>query len=303
MNIIGTPRRVTKEEKKERRLRISTYIGIIIAILGLCIGLGSYVSELRSLQSGLETILRELKAKEANANINLIEEQLGIPIYVDGLPSAPPQVFDPFAKGLKLMKEKRESKWYEAIVQFQKAMKEARASQLVGLYNLIGLCYYTMGKLDLAWENYDNSLGLAVDVNDKLGEATARDNLGLIYQNKGDLDMALKFHKRALKIHREIGNRVDEATALNNVGLIYMTKGDLDKALDYQKEALKITRRIGNRVNEANILSNLGLLFQTRGEKAEALKHYEEALRIFTQIGAQREIGTIKENLKRLKGE
>ena len=223
----------------------------------------------------------EKETKEANENIKLIEKHFGIPIYVDGLTSAPPSVFDPFAKGLKLMTE---YKWDEAIDEFKKSMKDAKTSQLVALYNLMGLCYDTPGNLDLALKSYNESLNLAREFNDKVGEAKALGNLGLIYYTRGDLDNALRYHEDALKIDREIGNKEGESQDLGNIGLIYETRGDLDKTLEYQEEALKIDREISNKEGEAQDLENLGSMYQTRGDLDKALKYYEDALKIEKEI-------------------
>lgn len=105
---------------------------------------------------------------EAIENIKAIESFFDIPIYEDGLPSAPPPVFELFAEGLKLMTEYR---WEEAIGKFRKAMKEAKINQLITFYYLLGNCYYMLYQRDLAIENWKVSLKLARDLNDKQGEA------------------------------------------------------------------------------------------------------------------------------------
>jgi tetratricopeptide (TPR) repeat protein len=224
----------TKKDKQERFLRVCTYLGLIIATLGVFITLIFWVID----QETKQRIQRiEKQVKEANENIKQIEDHFGIQIYTDGLTEADPPVFDPFVKGLKRM---REYKWDETIAEFKQSMKEAKASQLVALYNLIGLCYDRSGKFDLALESYNKSLALAKEFNDKEGEAGNLGNLGLIFKIRGDLEKALKYHEDALKIEREIGNKEGEATVLNNLGLIFRTRGDLAKALEYHEDALKI---------------------------------------------------------------
>jgi len=210
-------------------------VAVIIAVLGAPIALFAWIlprkarlrreeeERIRRIEEETKVIKQEAQeikkeAKEANENVKWMEKHLGIPIYVDGLPQADPPVFDPFLEGTKLMTQ---YKWDEAITEFKKSMKEAKASQLVALYNLIGLCYYTPGKLDLTLENWNKSLSLAREFDDKEGEAKALGNIGLIYQTRGDLDNALKYHEDALKIEREIGNRKDEAKILGNIGNVY----------------------------------------------------------------------------------
>ncbi|MDP3024602.1 MAG: tetratricopeptide repeat protein [candidate division Zixibacteria bacterium] len=283
---------------------------IVLGVAAILVALFAYILPRRTrLREEEEERLRRIEedtkvakkeSKEANENVKLIEKHLGIPIYVDGLPKADPPVFDPFAKGVKLMAE---YKWDEAVIEFKQSMKEAKASQLVALYNLIGLCYYTPGKLDLTLENWNKSLSLAREFNDREGEASALGNLGIVYKTRGELDRAIKYHQDALKIDREIGNKKGEAEDLGNLGNVYKTRGELDKAIKYYEDALKLNQELGRKEGMANQLGNLGLIFEEKGEKEKALKYFEDALKLFTQIGAQREIETVKESIKRLKGE
>jgi tetratricopeptide (TPR) repeat protein len=310
--------------------------GFVVAVIAALIALFAWILPRRArLDKSTEN-----KIKAIEKLLKTIANRSDIQIYVDGLPSASPPVFDPFAKGVKLMAE---YKWDEAIVEFKKSMKEAKDSQLVALYNLIGVCYFTLDKLVLAEENYNNSLTLAREFSDKDGEVGALGNLGLIYHNRGDLDKALEYHEEnlkiaresginrseavalgniglifmhrgdlnqslkchenALKINRVVGNRKDEALDLGNIGLIFQCKGDFDNALEYHEKALKINREISNRKDEGLDLFNIGSTFRKRGEKKKALKYFEDALKIFTEIGEQKGIEQTKENIKRLKGE
>jgi tetratricopeptide (TPR) repeat protein len=323
-----------KERKKLLFSSVYTYMSLIFAISA--IGITIFIT----IWSEFRTSRIAQEVKEANENIKAIERNLGIPIYLDGLPDISSSVSDPFTKGVKFMIEYR---WEEAVVEFKQAMKEAKASQLVTLYNLIGSCYNATGKLDLALENYQKSLTLAREFKDRQGEARALgnlgiiyqnlkelnraleyykgalminieigdkegmarelDNLGLIYQARGELDKALIYHNNALSISREITNKEGEASVFKNLGSIYQTRGELDKAFEYYEKALEIDREIGNKKGEASNLNNLGLIYKTKGEKGKALKYFEDALRIFTKIGANREIEMTRGNIRILEKE
>jgi tetratricopeptide (TPR) repeat protein len=259
-------------------------------------------------------ILRiEKEAKEANENIKVLERHFGVPIYADGLPSALPPVFDPFAKGLKLMTE---YKWNEAIAEFKQSMKEAKASQLVALYNFIGLCYYRQDKLDSALENYNKSLSLAIEFSDKKGEASALHYLGLIFMNRGDLNEALKYSEDALKIDRELGDKLWEMIVLGLHSSIFASKGDFDKAQEYLdriregmaiapgnlgvpfpiggyldlskryvEDLTKSTEESTRKMRMAEQLVELGKLYQTKGDFDKAIQYYENLLKIFRGMG------------------
>ena len=72
-------------------------------------------------------------------------------IYLDGLPKAEEVVRIPFEQGLKAMEE---SKWDEAVENFNVALKKAKRNELVALFNFIGICQFTLGKFTNAMENF-----------------------------------------------------------------------------------------------------------------------------------------------------
>jgi tetratricopeptide (TPR) repeat protein len=212
------------------------------------------------------------KAKLDESTLKELEKRLGR-IYLDGLGKASSPVLNPFSKGLKLMKE---YKWMEAIAEFNKGIKSAQESQKVALYNLIGLCYYRHGKLDLAQQNYSTSLTLANRLKDREGEANVLGNLGLITQTKGDLNQALKYYENSLQIDREIGDKKGEVSSIINIGLIFRARGDLDKALKYHEDALKIAREIKDKEIQASALGNFGIIFATKGDLNKAQECFQE---------------------------
>jgi len=226
----------------------------------------------------------EEQIRIVNENVEKIERDLGVGrIYTDGLSSAPPPVFDPFLEGTKFMTE---YKWDEAISEFQKAMKEAKGSQLVGLYNLVAICYYTSGgRLSLVLENYEESLRLARQFKDKEGEVTALGNIGIVYYLKDDLKLAFEYLEEALKINRQLGRKEGEAIQLGNIGVVYQAQGNLDQASKYFADALKIDKEIGSRQGETTQLGNIGLIYKAKDDIEQALRYFQEALKIDKEIG------------------
>jgi tetratricopeptide (TPR) repeat protein len=157
-------------------------------------------------------------------------------------------------------------------------VKEAKGTELVALYNLIGLCYYTPSRLDDALKNYEESARLAEQFGDERGRASALGYIGMIYSTMGEPDMALKCYEEALAIAREIGYQQGVAANLGNIGGIYSTIGELDKALEYHEEALAMHRESGHQQGVAADLGNIGHIYDAKGEPDKALKYYEGGL-------------------------
>lgn len=332
----------SKEEITDRHLRIWSYVVGIGTILGFAFAIFAWFfppSTKLAKEDAHHIIRTEEDVKEVKEDVKLIKRQLGSPADVDGLPKAEPQVFDPFKRGSKLMEQFR---WGEAITEFRRALRKAKASQLVSLYNLIGHCYFTPGVLDSALGNYNRALLLASDIADKKGQSEALNNIGIVLETKDSLDRALTYLTQALEVARDTGYKEGEeqslrnlsmiyamkgnlgqardsqsqalniaraihdgrgeAASLGNLGSIYYLQGKLDTALAYHTEALNIDRNNNNKLGEGQTLNNIGIIFDIKGEKDKALGYYLDALTILTKVGAQIEIDMVKENIRTLKG-
>ena len=215
-------------------------------------------------------------------------------LYLDGLPKSTGPVRLSYDAGMDAM---RACEWDEAIGYFRKAMIDAKGTQLVALFNLIGLCHYTPGRLDDALRNYEESVRLAEQFGDKKGRAYALGSLGHIYSVKGEPDKGLKYCEEGLAMAREIGYQQGVSAALGSLGLIYSYRGRLDRALKYQEEALAVDREIGYQQGVASDLGNIGSIYYSMGEFDEALRHYEESLEIARKVGYQQAVGSDLRNI------
>jgi len=191
------------------------------------------------------------QTREILARLKRIEEAQGISIEAADLPTAPKPVRTPFAKGLEAMEDYR---WSEAIDHFIEALEHADDRQRAALYNLIGLCHYTPGRLDDALASFKEVLDIAKKIDYPEAIAAALGNIGLIYQTRGEsllrsgspatakdeLDEALEYFEKSLKISEEIGAKETSANQLGNIGNVYVLKGDKQKALEYLNQALAL---------------------------------------------------------------
>lgn len=286
--------------RKSRKKKRET-VGLIIGALGLIATSAAWLfpfptslskkdaqpilrteENVMEVKSNVEELKEEVQ--ELKQDLNIIKRHLGIPYYEDALPSAPPPVFDAFAKGVRLA---RDYKWKEAISEFKRSMKEAKGSQIVALYNLIGLCYKSMDSLALATESYNSSLTLARQFNDTLGVSNALGNLGVLFGIRGELDTALKYEEDALRFSQKISDRQGEGQSLGNLGIILAKKGDLDSALVLFGKGLRIQQDIADSVGVATQLANIGNAYLNKGTKEDldsAAKYSQNALSIASAI-------------------
>jgi len=178
--------------------------GLIALVIALVVGASRKQAE------GLKR-----QAAEQNRKLDALQQTVGqLTAYLDGLPQAKGPVRTSFDAGYAAYEA---CKWDEAIGHFKEALKTAQGTQLVALYNLIGLSHYTPGRRDDALAAFEESRRLAVDFKDRKGEAAALGNIGLIWMNKGEWDRAVGNLVQVLAVFGQLGAKVEVARTLRNL--------------------------------------------------------------------------------------
>ena len=164
------------------------------------------------------------------------------------------------------------------------------------LYNISGVCYKAIGRLDAAVKSFEKAVALKPDY------AEAQYNLGVTIRELGQVDSAIKCYERALVIQHAYPN------AHNNLGQILLESGQPDAAMNhfewavaYQPEFSEAHNNLGSsllalrQVNTAVThyekaiaikpdyqlaYNNLGIAYQRLGEIDKAFKSFERALAI-----------------------
>jgi len=151
------------------------------------------------------------------------------------------------------------------------------------LYNISGVCYKAIGKLDETVKSFEKALTIKSDY------AEVHYNLGVTLQELGQLDAAVKSYENALAI------KPDYANACNNLGNVLKDLGQLDASIKSFEKAIAI------KPDYAEAHNNLGVTFQKLGQQDTAAKYYEKALAIKPDYAeAYRNHGNVQSDLKRL---
>ncbi|MEA5478360.1 CHAT domain-containing protein [Pseudanabaena galeata UHCC 0370] len=197
---------------------------------------------------------------------------------------------------------------YNALDQYQKAIDNLQQSlkiareikdRLGEVPSLVnlGLAYDSLGKYDKSIEFHLQSLAIAREIKNRLGEGASLANLGIAYRSLGKYDKAIEFYLQSLAIAREIKNRLGEGLALGNLGIAYYSLGKYDKAIEFQLQSLAIAREIKNRLGEGTSLGNLGNAYFSLGKYDKAIKFQLQSLAIAREIKDRRSEGTALNNL------
>ena len=103
-------------------------------------------------------------------DVHEVKAELGrIAEYLDGLPSAEPEIRDPFTEG---MAHKDKYEYGEAIRLFRQALAQgATGSQKAALLGLIGECFYEQAELEEAEGHYREAEAAAIEAAANVEEA------------------------------------------------------------------------------------------------------------------------------------
>ncbi len=151
--------------------------------------------------------------------------------------------------------------------------------------NLLGLCYYTIGRVRESITQYERGAAIAEAQHDWGSQGTFLGNLGTAYAALGAVQRAIDLYEQQLVIFREIGGRSGEGRILGNIGAEYAALGAVQRAIDLYEQALKIFREIDDRQGEGHVLGNLANCYFWLKNPDQADTLYEQAQQIHRDIG------------------
>lgn len=96
---------------------------------------------------------------------------------------------------------------------------------------------------------------------------------------------AIGSYEQSLKMAREIGDRIGEGQTLGNLGATYMALGEMKRAIEFYEQSLEIAREIGDRRGEGNVLGSLGNAYAGLGETKRAIEFYEQSSQVMRETG------------------
>jgi CHAT domain-containing protein/tetratricopeptide (TPR) repeat protein len=190
-----------------------------------------------------------------------------------------------FDEGVKLRQQQGAAPKRTAVEKFQQALPlfEAAGDTYRRALTLlsIGIATYQLNEVRKALDYFDQTITLAVALNDRRLEAGAHTYAGGMRDIIGDVDKALDHYHRAIKLSRNGGSRFAEGSALSNIGKIYSDLADWQQALDFYGQALTLYKSLTDaKPFEAQTLNNIGVAYSRSGEQEKALDYLQQGLAI-----------------------
>jgi len=186
---------------------------------------------------------------------------------------------------------RRDSPWADAITRHATAVQAARRlGDRLGeatALNDLGDVRLLTDDYPRAAEALEAALGIFGDLGDQLGQASALTGLGAVRRLTGDYPRAAEALEAALGIFGDLGNRLGQVRALTGLGTVRRLTGDYPRAAEALEAALGISRDLGNQLGQTNALTGLGAVRRLTGDYPGAAEALEAALGISRDLGDQ----------------
>jgi tetratricopeptide (TPR) repeat protein len=144
--------------------------------------------------------------------------------------------------------------------------------------------YYCNDPLEVK-EQYEKSVALYEELDDRWGLARALSALGWIVEHLGNYERAEELCSRSLAIRRALGDQRGMADAMLNLGIIAWVQGHLDEADSYLRESVGIYRALDDWTRMARTLKNMGEVLVRRGLFEDGLAIMEGSQGIYEDMG------------------
>lgn len=151
--------------------------------------------------------------------------------------------------------------------------------------NDLGGYYGLLGQRDKELDFYQQALVLAQQIGDKYDEAGIQTSIGLFYANTGQPQKALQILRLALELTRQVGDHDSEARAIGSLGVVYANLNQLQQALTFFLQDWKMQKAADNQLGQLHALNNLGLTYRKAGDLEQAMRYFEQALPLCRATG------------------
>lgn len=149
---------------------------------------------------------------------------------------------------------------------------------------VLGVAYWTLGKLKLALENLTEAEAAYERIGDTEGATNCLMNTGMVYADIGDYDKALDIYDRSIEKFTQLDLKRRIATTFTKIGFVLLRKNQLSEAKEYLTNALNMHSDDGYAYGMGEAHNRLGELFLLEGELEQADYHLRKAVGFGDQV-------------------
>lgn len=149
-----------------------------------------------------------------------------------------------------------------------------------------GLLEMALLDYERATADFQRSLALFEDCDDRYNSGRVFNDLGTLVQAQGDYERAYTHYRQG---HHHIRatrpDSAEEAMVLNNLGMAALAIGAVEEGQTALEGAFTLYLQLGLSVGAARVQVNLGQLYRQQGETEKALNAYTESLAVIHAFG------------------
>ncbi len=220
----------------------------------------------QSFMAVFSRLVNSLLSDQPDSLIQLMEKVQDVPL------------FEPFHKQQFMLFEgialRRSGKFVDSLAALTQLLAQTELDRTFygRAMNARATCYWHLGQLEEALNDYNESLTVFRTLNLPLREGISLLNIGVLTYELQNYENAEQKLHQAMQIFKRLDEPARVATVQNEIGLVYRDLGRWSEALEYFDKFVR-QRRISGDQEQAGIgLNNIGeiLLFQGDFEKAAA---------------------------------
>lgn len=165
------------------------------------------------------------------------------------------------------------NKQYQEAIESCKSVLEKEPTNFDAYY-CIGLAYYNIGEINLAYESAKKAEDLA---SNKTELMYIYGLIGSILHQMDHFNEAFLYCNASLSIARKINNTEIQASLLNNIAGIYRATGKLDKALKCYQMSLNLQP---DDTEKSTVYNNMAIIYEQKGDYQKAIECSHKAIEI-----------------------
>jgi CHAT domain-containing protein len=172
--------------------------------------------------------------------------------------------------------------WVEAVSWLQPAVEAAVRLNIPALieknYGNLGFCYYNVGDLDSALDNYRKAERFAREAGVRNDRRQWLTDLGLVYEDRADFPTASKYDFLALALAREGKDPTAIAECLHNVGDHAFDRQDYRTAESFNRQEIGLKVKIHDKSGELYARYLEGFLLERNADHPHALRTFQKII-------------------------
>jgi len=177
------------------------------------------------------------------------------------------------------------------------ALQLAKENELPELtpkaYNVIGVVYRNIGKLDSSYISYKLALRIAEEKGDSIQIAYSFNNIGGYLRLMGAYSQSIDYMIKAMKIFENNDDKQGAAFCAINIGILFRRQHDFTKALQYLNRSLDIRKEVGDKHGLALGLNQIAEIHFETGRYTEALESYNYLLKLYEELKEEKGVSAV----------